>query len=278
MINRYKILIVDDLPENIQTLTRCYESLHPEYILYQATSGKAALDLAGTMKIDLIVSDWDMPGMSGIDLVRSLKANAHTAHIPVIIITGVMLSAADLDIALSAGACDYLRKPVESTELTARTHAAIHYVEMHMKELADKNLELTQKSMLLTRNNQFNLEICRNLKQLEGLIADRPDAQSIIRNILDDLDRQSKESNWGHFEMAFHNVHPEFCKNITAAFPGLTPGELRQCILIRLGMSNKNMASVLYQSPDSIRVNRFRIRKKLRVGYETNLQSFLCQI
>lgn len=278
MINRYKILIVDDLPENIQTLTRCYESLHPEYILYQATSGKAALDLAGTMKIDLIVSDWDMPGMSGIDLVRSLKANAHTAHIPVIIITGVMLSAADLDIALSAGAYDYLRKPVESTELTARTHAAIHYVEMHMKELADKNLELTQKSMLLTRNNQFNLEICRNLKQLEGLIADRPDAQSIIRNILDDLDRQSKESNWGHFEMAFHNVHPEFCKNITAAFPGLTPGELRQCILIRLGMSNKNMASVLYQSPDSIRVNRFRIRKKLRVGYETNLQSFLCQI
>jgi DNA-binding NarL/FixJ family response regulator len=219
-----------------------------------------------------------MPGMSGIDLVRSLKADAKTAHIPVIIVTGVMLSAADLNIALSAGAYDYLRKPVEYTELTARTHAAIQYVEIHLKELAGKNLELTQKSMLLTRNNQFNLEVVKNLKQLETLIGDKPEARSIIGEILDNLDRQSKECNWGHFEMAFHNVHPEFCKNIITAFPGLTPGELRQCILIRLGMSNKDMASVLYQSPDSIRVNRFRIRRKLRVGYETNLQSFLCQI
>ena len=277
-MNRYKILIVDDLPENIQTLTRCYETLHPEYILYQATSGKAALELAVTMKIDLIVSDWEMPGMSGIDLVRSLKADATTSHIPVIIVTGVMLSAADLDIALSSGAYDYLRKPVEYTELTARTHAAIQYVEMHMKELAGKNLELTQKSMLLTRNNQFNLEIVRNLKQLEILVDDKPEARSIIREILDDLDRQSRESNWGHFEMAFHNVHPQFCKNIITTFPGLTPAELRQCILIRLGMSNKNIASVLFQSPDSTRVTRFRIRKKLRVGNEANLQTFLYQI
>ncbi len=278
MTNRYKILIVDDLPENIQTLTRCYETLHPEYILYQATSGKAALELAGTMKIDLIVSDWDMPGMSGIDLVRALKADDSTAHIPIIIVTGVMLSSADLDIALSAGAYDYLRKPVEYTELAARTHAAIHYVEMHRKELADKNLELTQKTMLLTRNNQFNLEIVRNLKQLEILVDGQPEAQSIIREILDDLDRQSRESNWGHFEMAFHNVHPEFCKNIITTFPGLTPGELRQCILIRLGMNSKDMASVLHQSHDSIRVTRFRIRRKLRVDNDINLQTFLCQI
>ena len=71
-MNRYKILIVDDLPENIQTLTRCYETLHPEYILYQAISGKAALELAGTMKIDLILSDWDMPGMSQSERMRSI--------------------------------------------------------------------------------------------------------------------------------------------------------------------------------------------------------------
>lgn len=277
-MNRYKILIVDDHPENIQTLTRCYETLHPEYILYQAISGKVALELAGTLKIDLIVSDWDMPGMSGIDLVRALKANSRTAHIPIIIVTGVMLSPDNLDIALSCGAYDYLRKPVEHTELAARTHAAIHYVEMHRKGLADKNLELTQKSMLLTRNNQFNLEIVRNLERLEILVEGQPEAQSIIGEILADLDRQSRESNWGHFEMAFHNVHPEFCKNIITTFPGLTPGELRQCILIRLGMNNKDMASVLYQSPDSIRVTRFRIRRKLMVGNDTNLQSFLCSI
>lgn len=278
MINRYKILIVDDVAENIHVLTNCYEALHPDYILYQATSGKAALDLALRLRVDIIISDWEMPGMSGIELVKALKAEPGTAHIPVIIVTGVMLSASDLDIALSAGAYDYLRKPIDSVELSARTNSALHCVNMHQSELAVKDLELTEKTMLLASNNQFNLGIAKKLKQLETIVNGTPEVRALIREMLEDIDRNAREANWDHFEMSFHNVHPEFSRNITRRFSGLTPAELRHCILIRLGMSNKDMASVLFQSPDSVKVTRSRIRRKLGISNEINLQSFLMMI
>jgi CheY-like chemotaxis protein len=275
MNNRYKILIVDDLPENIQTLTKAYEALHPEFILYQATSGKAAFELAKSMKIDLVITDWEMPGMSGIELVKALKAEPGTAHIPVIIISGVMISADDLDIALTAGAYDYLRKPVDKVELAARTNSAIQCVKMHLNELATKNVELTEKTMLLTRNNQFNLGIAKKIKQLEPMVEGNCEANALIRKIQNEIEQNAKEATWRHFEIAFQNVHPEFTHNISLAFPCITPAELKQCILIRLGMNNKDMSSVLFQSHESLKVSRSRIRKKIGIKCETNLQSFL---
>lgn len=278
MTNRYKILIADDIAENIQTLTKCYEELHPEYILYQATSAKAALELAVTKAVDIIISDWEMPGMSGIDLVKALKANPETSHIPAIIVTGVMISASDLDLALTAGAYDYLRKPVDRTELAARTNSAIQLVKMHRQELTVKNLELVEKTMLLTRNNQFNAAIAGKLKKIGKLIENHAEATSLIIEILNDIASNACEASWNYVEKAFENVHPEFSKRITQRYPHLTSAELKHCILIRLGLSNKDMASVLCQSPDSVKVTRSRIRRKLGIGNETNLHSFLMMI
>ena len=277
-MSQIKILIVDDVVENIQTLTAYFEQLHPEYRLYQAIHGHIAFEIAKSMKVDLIISDWEMPGMSGIELLKVLKDDAQTAHIPVIIVTGVMLSPSDLDEALTAGAYDYLRKPVDPVELAARTNSAINFVSLHIRELEAKNIELTEKSMLLTRNNQFNIDVSKRLKQLETFVEGNFEAKSLINELLSNIDQKTKEDNWGHFEVAFQNVHPEFSRNITQKYPVLTPGELRHCILIRLGMSIKDMSSVLYQSPDSIKVNRSRIRKKLGINNDTNLQSFLTMI
>ncbi len=225
-MNNYRILIVDDVVENIQILTQYFELLRPEYRLYQATQGSFAIDIAKTMKVDLIISDWDMPGMSGIDLVKTLKAVPKTAHIPVIIVTGVMLSTSDLENALSAGAYDYLRKPVDPVELVARTNSAIGYVGMYQKELAVKNLELTEKTMLLTRNNQFNIETAKKLRKTETLLDRNFEARESIREILQDIEYKTREENWAHFEVAFQNVHPEFSKNLTIKYPYITPGEL----------------------------------------------------
>lgn len=275
MNQRYKILIVDDQPENIQTLMKAFEMMHPEYILYQSTSGQAALDLALNIKIDLIITDWEMPGMSGIELINILKAEPRTMHIPVIMVTGVMMSSADLDIALSAGAYDYLRKPVDKVELAARTSSAIQCVKMHLRELATKNVELTEKTMLLTRNNQFNIGISKRIRQLETLVEDQTEISSVLRKISEDIDQNAKEATWRHFEIAFQNVHPDFTQSISHQFPQITPSELKQCILIRLGMNTKDMASVLFQSTESLKVSRSRIRKKIGISNDTNLQSFL---
>jgi len=277
-MNQIKILIVDDVVENIQTITSYFERLQPEYRLFQATQGHIAFEIAKNMKVDLIISDWEMPGMSGLDLLKVLKEDAQTSHIPVIIVTGVMLTPSDLENALTAGAYDYLRKPVDPVELSARTNSAICFVSMHLKELAAKNLELTEKSIMLARNNQFNIEVSKRLKQLEGMVADYVDARSLIKELIVNIEQKTREDNWGHFEVAFQNVHPDFSRNITQKFPVLTPGDIRHCILIRLGMSNKDMASVLFQSTDSLKVTRSRIRRKLGISNQTNLQSFLMMI
>lgn len=277
-MNNLKLLIVDDVIENIRTMTQYFEVLRPEYRLYQATQGCHAIEIAKTMKIDLIISDWDMPGMSGIELLKLVKSEPKTAHIPVIIVTGVMLSVADLEYALNAGAHDYLRKPVDPVELVARTNSAICNVGMHLKELTAKNLELTEKTMLLIRNNQFNIETAKKLNQLENNLDGNIDARSIIREVLSDIDQKIHEDNWGHFELAFQNVHPEFSQNLIQKYPHITPAELKQCILIRLGLNTKDMAFVLYQSPFSIKVTRSRIRKKLQIANDENLQSFLAMI
>ncbi len=209
--------------------------------------------------------------------MEALKADPKTAHIPVIIVSGVMRSPADLNEALAAGAHDYLKKPVEPTELAARTNSAIQFVNCHRQEIAVKNLELTTKAAMITRGNQFNIALAGKLKQLQTLLGDKPLAEMLIREMLSDIEQNNGQDNWQYVEMAFHNLHLSFCKNITGQFPSLTPGDIRICILMRLGMKNKEIAKLLYQSPGSIKVTRSRIRKKLGIATETNLPGFLAR-
>ncbi|MBM3403340.1 MAG: hypothetical protein FJY10_00400 [Bacteroidetes bacterium] len=55
----------------------------------------------------------------------------------------------------------------------------------------------------------------------------------------------------------------------------LTPAEIKLAVLIKLGLSNKEMATLLYQTHDSLKVSRSRLRKKMNLENDTNLFSFL---
>jgi len=274
-MENYKILIVDDLVENIQTITRYLEESHPEYRLYQATGGRSAVELAETISYDLIITDWDMPGISGIDLIQTLKANPKTMHIPIILVTGVMLNSQDLDTALSAGAYDYIRKPIDPVELSARTHSALMFTSCHLKEIEKKNLELLEKTLILIKNNEFNIEMAKKLNKLIEIFDDNLEAKTLIHSLNDEIDQKIKEDSWQHFEIAFQNVHAEFSKNLISHVPDLTPGELRHCILLKLGLNIKDTASLLYQSPDSLKVARSRLRKKLQISNDIPFSNFL---
>ena len=274
MVN-YKILIVDDIVENIQTIARFLEVSHPEYRLYQATGGDAAFELTKKISFDLIITDWDMPKMSGIDLIRILKSDNKTTHIPVIIVTGVMLSSNDLDMALSAGAYDYIRKPIDPLELSARTHSALMFSCCHLNEIEKKNLELIEKTLILIKNNEFNIELVKKLNRLIEIFDHYHEAKTLIHSIIDELEQKVKQDSWQHFELAFQNVHSGFSKNLVSQFPNLTSGELKHCILLKLGLNIKDMASLLYQSPDSVKVTRSRLRKKLQIDNDINFHNFL---
>ncbi|MGH9886904.1 MAG: response regulator, partial [bacterium] len=89
-----------------------------------ASSGPSALEVVRSVLVDLIVCDLGLPGMSGLDVIRELRAAAATSAVPVIVMTGSVGSEALVE-ALDAGADDFVTKPVQLHELTARIRARL---------------------------------------------------------------------------------------------------------------------------------------------------------
>ncbi|TSE20817.1 Cyclic di-GMP phosphodiesterase response regulator RpfG [Tepidimonas alkaliphilus] len=118
-----RLLLVDDEPANLQLLRRVLEG---DYRLSFARSGPEALQRAREVQPRLIVLDVMMPGMTGHDVIRALKADPLTAAIPVLFCTAL---GADEDEAagLALGAVDYVTKPISPPVLRARirTHLAL---------------------------------------------------------------------------------------------------------------------------------------------------------
>jgi two-component system phosphate regulon response regulator PhoB len=89
-----------------------------------AEHSRAALESIGNRRPDLIVVDWMLPDVSGLELVRLLRRDAHTRDIPVVMLTA-RAEEADKVTGLDAGADDYLTKPFSARELVARIQAVL---------------------------------------------------------------------------------------------------------------------------------------------------------
>jgi len=109
-----RILLVDDQEELRLLLQATLED--SEYEMLEAQDGLAALAVARAEKPSLVVMDWMMPGMSGVDVVRALKADPETSSIPVILLTA-RSQAEDRKVGLAAGANAFLSKPFSPLEL-----------------------------------------------------------------------------------------------------------------------------------------------------------------
>ena len=119
------ILVVDDLPDNIQLLSGL---LKADYKVKAAISGKKALSIANaTPHPDLILLDVVMPEMDGYEVCRQLKNNPVTSKIPVIFVTAKTQNE-DEEKGLKLGAVDYITKPVNHSIVKARikTHLALY--------------------------------------------------------------------------------------------------------------------------------------------------------
>ena len=111
------IMVVDDQPHNLELLTHLLES--EGYKVWSATNGADALKLVVMAQPNLILLDFKMPGMSGYEVCRQLKADARTQYIPVIFISALNESW-DKVRAFSAGGVDYITKPFDALETLVR--------------------------------------------------------------------------------------------------------------------------------------------------------------
>ena len=81
--------------------------------------------------------------------------------------------------------------------------------------------------------------------------------------------------DWDKFQMNFNKVFPGLIKTILHNFNELTEAELRMFLLVKLGINIREVVNVLGISQDSVRKTRYRMRKKLRIGEDANLDDFV---
>jgi len=123
-----KILIVDDEPFNLDLLEQ--ELTEQGYVIERANDGAEALQKVPSFLPDVILLDYMMPKMNGLEVVKQLKQDERYKGIPVILLTA-KASQEDKVKGLDAGADDYVVKPFESFELLARVRSMVRIKQMH---------------------------------------------------------------------------------------------------------------------------------------------------
>ncbi len=140
-----KILLVDDMSIIIDIIISHLNEMGQEFTYLKANNGRDACKLAVQSNPDLIIMDWEMPKMTGIDALSHLKKNEKTKDIPVIISSGFS-DAKNVRQALETGAIDYIRKPIDPVELIARVRSVLA-LNTSIKALKQKQIELENERL-----------------------------------------------------------------------------------------------------------------------------------
>ena len=183
-----EILIADDEPNQIELMKFNLEK--NGFLVKSAYNGEQALDMIYEKKPTVLIADWMMPKMSGIELCRILRSNKDTKLLPII-----MLSArseeADKSLGLDTGADDYISKPFSPMELVSRVKALIRRTNTFMssEELIVGELKISLSEMQVFRNDQL-IKLGPKEFKLLTLLAGRPGHIFSRQKLLDTV--------WGH--------------------------------------------------------------------------------
>ena len=182
------VLIADDESNQLELLS--YNLEQAGFAVVQATDGREALQKIEDDRPDLIILDWMMPHMSGIDVCRTLRSSTETRQLPII-----MLSArgeeGDRTLGLDIGADDYISKPFSPRELISRVRALLRraHPALSNEVLEFHDLKFNQTTMEVTRGGH-TVTIGPKESRLLATLMERP-GRVLSRTQLLDL-------VWGH--------------------------------------------------------------------------------
>lgn len=166
---KYTILVVDDDRFVHMFIETAIETELHDYRIISAFNGKEACEIAYSHEIDLIIMDWEMPVMNGIEALEQLKGDPNTNDIPVIIIT----SSGNLQTAFDAGAIDFLRKPIDQVELLVRVKSTLSMFKLiknivkQTEILEQQSHELEQKHLTLKAEQKKSDDLLQNILPYE---------------------------------------------------------------------------------------------------------------
>jgi len=150
-----------------------------------------------------------------------------------------------------------------------------HLQEEGLKqELELKSKELSTHTLNLIKNNQF-LEQLRST--LQAMVKDeKRDQKKQMQQIITEINESfNHEQHWREFTQAFEQVHQQFFDSLKQYSTELTSTDLRLVALLKMNLDSADIATLLDISTDSLRVSRYRLRKKLNIPQGDNLSAFI---
>lgn len=153
-MNKGRILIVEDDPALVELL--CFHFQREEFDARATADGEEALVIAQESPPDLVLLDWMIEGLSGLEVCRRLRRLPETANVPIIMLTA-RGEESDRIRGLETGADDYVTKPFSPRELIARVGAVLRRVRPALagEPLAYADLEMDIVSHKVRRGGQI---------------------------------------------------------------------------------------------------------------------------
>lgn len=295
-MNKTLIFVIDDEKGSLELISGALEDAGFSTVKYlRPLEGiKKAVEL----KPDLIVLDWYMPQMDGLQVLQKLKANKATKEVPVIMATGINTESEDLKQALDAGAVDFIRKPIDEVELLARVNAALRLVlyynetrkqlktiHIQEKKLINQKAEEYKKELEFKKQELINnaLQLLQFMENTSGMVGELKklnleldsDNSEKLKQVISKYQTDSFETKWAEFEKRFEEVYSDFYQNILKDYPGLSANDRKLCVYFKMDLENKDIAALTFSSYDAVRKARIRLKYKLGLSSEDNLTEFL---
>ena len=170
----FKILVADDMSDNVALLSRYLES--EGYSFITASDGVETLEKTRLELPDLILLDINMPKMDGFEVLQEIRVDPAIEHIPVIILTAARIGHADVQAGFNLGADDYVTKPFDRRELLARIRTKLR-VKAAEDVIRQRNKELSvlpeigrELSAILDINELTDVVLRRAVETLGAMV------------------------------------------------------------------------------------------------------------
>ena len=183
-----RILVADDEPNQLELLT--FNLTQAGFEVVRAGDGQQALDMVEEHRPDLVIIDWMMPHMSGIDVCRTLRSRSETKRLPIIILSA-RGEEGDRTLGLDIGADDYISKPFSPREMVSRVRALLRRAHPSLAEdvLEFHDLRFNQTTMEISRGERM-VSLGPKESRLLAILMERPGRVFSRAQLLDLV--------WGH--------------------------------------------------------------------------------
>ena len=183
-----RILVADDEPNQLELLT--FNLTQAGFEVVRAGDGQQALEMVEEHRPDLVIIDWMMPHMSGIDVCRTLRSRSETKRLPIIILSA-RGEEGDRTLGLDIGADDYISKPFSPREMVSRVRALLRRAHPLLAEdvLEFHDLRFNQTTMEISRGERM-VSLGPKESRLLAILMERPGRVFSRAQLLDLV--------WGH--------------------------------------------------------------------------------